>query len=702
MALGGSLSLGIVLTASDLASGTIKSVAKSFAGLDDAASKMQEKFASKLGKGLFGGLGMEPTLGILKDLGKASGVAALGLAGLAAAFKLADSTAEFELRLAELGATTKLTASQVDDFEKRAMNLGLSGTAGPLKIADAFRELAASTLTGDQALKALKPTLDILAGSFGRLSPEQAGGLVAKTLEAFPDLANDATRAVDLLARAFKGGLKPEELAHAMEKAAKGEKFLGSSLEEVLTTLGGAKGAGLSVSRLSAEMLRNVGYTEKFQSAQERMRRALGDTSVSAEKNAEKFASSWEGLKDSVTAAVDVLGDQIGKPLREVFEPVFKVVVGGIRSVVTWITNLSPAVKKTAAQFFVFGSLALVIGGLKMAIAAIIPVVGAVLAALAPVIVTGALIAAGAYLIYKAWESNFGGLRDVVLNVFNSIKLAVLSLVQLFTEGEISGALADELLKTENGPIYDFVEGVSRLAANVKNAWREVGPDILKMFQILKTDLAPIFGGILSIVASVLKAAGGLIVTVIGILSGNMSTIMRGLAIMVNAGIDMINTLIDKAGGPLAALLPGFNADDLKGMKLQKVTAQQVAFGLGADETAALLAAEDQARRAAVDSGGPPSSSSQTGTTSGVPSSVASTTLPASRPAGSAVAAAPEANGPLITAIEGLGKRTVVVNGILMLDGSKIADWQAKEDRDRAAAAGTTYKPFRAYGHDAE
>jgi hypothetical protein len=75
VALGGSLGLGIVLTASDLASGAIKSVAKSFAGLDDSVTKAQEKFAAKLGKGLFGGIGMEPTVGILKDLGKASAVA---------------------------------------------------------------------------------------------------------------------------------------------------------------------------------------------------------------------------------------------------------------------------------------------------------------------------------------------------------------------------------------------------------------------------------------------------------------------------------------------------------------------------------------------------------------------------------------------------------------------------------------------------
>lgn len=704
MALGGSLGLGIVLTASDLASGAIKSVAKSFAGLDDAVTAAQEKFAAKLGKGLFGGLGVEPTVGIMKDLAKATGVMGAGVAGLAAAFKLADASAEFELRLEELRNTTKLTTDQVDEFEKRTMQLGTTGTAGPLKVADAFRQLASSTLTGDQSLKALKPTIDLLGASFGRLSPEQAGGLVAKTLEAFPDLANDATHAVDLLARAFKGGLKPEELAHAMEKAAKGEKFLGSSLEEVLTTLGGAKGAGLSVSRLSAEMLKNVSYTEKFQVAMGRMQRALGDTSVTAEKGATAFAGTWEGLKSAISAAGEVLTEELGKPFREVLAPVFTTVVSGIRSIVNWVTQLSPATKKTAAQFFVFGSLALVVGGLKMAFFALLPVIGSVAAALAPVLITGALIAAGAYAIYKAWETNFGGIRDVVMPIFEGIKLAVLSLVQLFTEGEISGALADDLLKAENGPIFDFVEGISRLAANVKNAWTDVGEWISKTFGKVETDFGSVFGSILGLISELLRAAGGVATVVIGVLSGNMSTIMRGLAMMVNAGVDMINGLVSKAQTALVAIGAQDTAIGLNDVKLDHVTAAQIAYGIGGEgskgaELAESLTAEDRARGAAS---GVPASASATGTTSGVPSSSATTSLPNSRPVSAPAPMAPEVNAQLVAAMEAVGKRPVIVNGTVTIDGMKLADWQAKEQRDRAAAAGTIHRPYHGYGHDAE
>jgi hypothetical protein len=703
VALGGSLGLGIVITASDLASGAIKSVAKSFAGLDDAATKAQEKFAARLGKGLFGGMGMEPTLAILKDLGKATGVMALGVAGLTGAFKLADEASDFEFRLAELRNTTKLSTDQVEAFRKKSLELGASGSTGPRSVSDAFRELASSTLTGKQALDALEPTVDLLHASFNRLSPEQAGGLVAKTLEAFPELANNSTHAVDLLARAFKGGLKPEEIARAMERAARGSKFLGTSLEEVLTTLGGSAGAGLQVSRLSEQTVKAASHTDKFALAAERMRRALGDSTVTARSSAAAMESTWKSLRGSISAALETLALEVGMPLLDAFKPVLQFVVSGLQSLTKFVVNLSAPVKKTFAQFFVLGSVALILGGLKMAFVALLPVIGSVAAALAPLLLTGALIAGAAYLIYKAWDTNFGGLRDAVEEVFGKVKLAVLSLVELFTKGEISGALADDLLKAENGGVYDFVEAISRAVASIRETWTEIGPDVISVFQSIKTIAEPIVKGMIDAFKGLSQAVGGAFIAVAGILSGNFKSIYRGVAMLANGGIDILNGMIG-----VIAKIPGLGKS-LEGVKLEKFKAEEIASLFG--DTAGAVGIQDEDRRRAEaaaggpvsSSGAPPSSTSATATTGGVSPTVATASLPSSRPAvSSAPAQSTAAIEQLVAAIEALGKRPVVVNGVVTIDGMKLADWQAKERRDRAAAAGTIHRPYHGFGHDSE
>ncbi|HZU95655.1 MAG TPA: hypothetical protein VFF73_03025 [Planctomycetota bacterium] len=684
--------MGITLTASDLASGAIKSVAKAFAGLDDSITHVQQHFAASLKNG-FDSSSLKSSVGVLEALGTAASIAAAGVASLGAEFALANGAGKLELKLAEIANTTNLSGEDVAALRGRLLDLGTATATGPEKAVEAFRELASSTLTAQQKLAALDPTIELLEASFGRLSSSQAGGLVAKTLEAFPELADNATRAVDLLARAFRGGLKPEELAVAMNKAARGEKFLGSTLEEVLSTLGGAAGAGLSVERLSAQVLRGVEYTDKFAVAQARMRAALADTAITARAGAQAFESTWIGMKESISSAFEVLREEVGEPLLKAVKPFVDVFVGAVRTVGKWVHDLSPDTKALAARFAIFGSLGATVAGLGASLVALGPTIASVASALAPVVAIGAGVAAVSVAIGAAWEHDLGGVRDAVAKV----GLAFSSLYHLFADGEISGALADQLLDPMNRDVFDFVESVSEGVAAIKSVWKSIQPAISEAWEVVK----PILGEMktrlnedMGVFLDVGKAFVRSFEVVVGFFTGHLDHVVRGAYGAANALIDVVNTIIERT-----ARIPAFSG--LSMLKMSRFSDTEI------DQAAGLAGAFSPANFGAAaggesDGGGPPiSSATRTALSTGAPGTTLSSQpllsariarAQASGDMAEVVAAIRELQAELQKSIEKSGDRPV--RATLELDGQKIAEAQTRQARDRAAATGTIHEPY--------
>jgi hypothetical protein len=646
MALGGSIGLGIVLTASDLASGTLRKVAREFAQLDVGVGKVAA------------------TLGGLGPIGVAAGAslqvlslgAAAAGAALSAAFGLAQTASELQYRIAEIATTTGLASGEVEDFKKQLMGLGSAGEVGPEEAAKIFRQLADSSLSSKQALDALAPTVDILAASFGRLSPEQAGGLMVKTLQAFPELADDATGAADRLARAFKAGLKPEEIDHAMRLAAKGATYLGGSMEEVLTTIAGVKAAGFPINHLSAQMVQLASRSMGFEKGTRKMIAGLNDFSVTAEKLARNERATWKGTIDAIENSFRTLVDSIGLKLEDFFGP-----------------------------------------------------------------------------------------------ALDKVRLAVSSIAELFTTGEISGALADDLLKAENQGIFNFVQAVSHAVAQMRIFWEEHGDQIVAVLSTVASTAVDTASFLIEEVGGAIKelrqfwdlygedigramktaievvgpqakmvkdvfvgtfeAVKGAVVAISGFLTGQFELVYKGLADFANGGIDLLNALIERA-----ASVPVVGKA-LQGVKLEHFRPSEVATLFGDTEEALAAKKREQGDGTAptrpagsaspAASGGAPglSGSSPTTSTGALPATAGSTTLTDSRPpaAANAPSSGPSdaAMAQLAEAItKAIGKQPVVVNGHLEIDGMKLADWQARTRRDRSAAAGVTRRPFHSFESD--
>lgn len=694
MAIGGSFGLGITLTASDLASGVIKSVSKNFAGLDDQVDKSMAKFAKSIG------FGIEPVTEILKEFSAGMAVATAGLGILAGAFGLANEAGKFEFQLAEIGATSLLTAEQMALVKSRALEIGAGGKAGPEEVAAAMRELANSTLSGNDALRALGPTIDLVQASFGRLSPQQAGGLVARTLASFPELAGNATTAVDLLARSFKLGLKPEEIESVLRRAAQGASYLGHSLEEVLTTAVATKAAGFGINHLSQELVHAASRSSNFARAMNEARTGLRDTSITAESTGSIASKTWDEAERNISNSFETIKKEFGLKVMEVLEPGILKIRDLVGKAATAFHNLPDPVKKAFAVFTVVSAAAVAIGGVVAAVSALGPILmptlsliaGGVATAFGPALPLIAGIVAGAYLIKSAWDSNFAGVRDLVVGVFDKISLAVESLVQLLETGEISGALADDLLKAENGPVFDFVEGISQGIAELQQLWDLYGDDVIEVFQNIKAIAEPIISSIGIALKAIFEVAGGALNTLVGVFTGNLSKIYRGLASIVNAGIDAVNgmiSLFDKL--PASFKKKIFGVENFEGLKIDAFAAEDVARAFG-DEQGAQDVIADRERKAAMRAGtGVPSTAAAT-----IPGSSPISSIPSSRPVSAPQTPSATSNpamDQLLEAIKALGERPVVVNGQVTIDGMKLADWQARQHRDRNAARGVIKGP---------
>lgn len=235
------------------------------------------------------------------------------------------------------------------------------------------------------------------------------------------------------------------------------------------------------------------------------------DAGAQAKTRMDNFSGSLEKLMGTVDVLAVNLGEKIGKTLR----PMIDGLANALEDMGKWWNSLSPAMQRTieitgtvvagiAALLFVVGALAIALAPVLSGIAAVagalsflatvasvvVSAIAAVVAAIgAPVLIVVALVTAAVYGLYRAWEENLFGIRDVV-------KAAVDSVVGFFTTlwtetvrifGEIGSALSS---------FWEGVKTAFEIAAKVLLAVVVVLLDgILRLFG---TNLAEVVAGVLA------------------------------------------------------------------------------------------------------------------------------------------------------------------------------------------------------------
>ncbi|HEX7839679.1 MAG TPA: phage tail tape measure protein [Kofleriaceae bacterium] len=272
------MGLGFVFTAKNEVTAVVERINQSFGDLEQRTEHLTH--ASKAS---------------FADFGKGMAVFAAGTAVIGGAFGLAEQGDQFLAMLDQAGALANASAQEMERLRAAALDVALKGTGtSAAEAAEALRELVQEGYNADDAIKALGPTLTLVALGFGQISRAQAAGLVNDTLGEFRLGAEAAAPLVDklaLLMRVF--GIRATELEPALRGVATGASLTGASLDDTLIALGLTKSVLPSVEQAARSV--NLAFN---QLASDHTRKELAAIGVQVTDSSGKMRPLIEILSD--------------------------------------------------------------------------------------------------------------------------------------------------------------------------------------------------------------------------------------------------------------------------------------------------------------------------------------------------------------------------------------------------------------------
>lgn len=209
------------------------------------------------------------------------------------------------------------------------------------------------------------------------------------------------------------------------------------------------------------------------------LRQSMQDAGGTAEEFRNRLLDTFAGQGRLLQGTLQTLGVVLGEPFARVFKPMIKLLVESLNTILRFFNDLPEPIKTLVAGVVVasgaFLTLAGILGiivGLGLVVApffvAFVKIMGLLLLALAPVIVATAAFAASIAGMVFIVRENIGGLGDFFEETFGRARLAFRALVQLFTTGELSGEVREELATAENQGLRRFVINLFRIGARIK------------------------------------------------------------------------------------------------------------------------------------------------------------------------------------------------------------------------------------------
>lgn len=559
------LGLGLMFTATDMASGVMAKVRNGFAQTRDEA-------------GRFGTRSKEAFVQFAK--GAAMTTAGLGLVGaLASNIPVA---AEFGKKIAEIGTLTeeptlntgfladevlRLNAQYGGSTAKQAkamydgISAGASNASEATALLEASNQLAVAGVTDvGTALDGLTSSLNAYgrnfadAGEFsdyfftavkqGKTTIAEISNVIGRVAPTAASMNVSMQEVAASLSTITAKGLKTEEAATglkaalaniinptaeaAKEAARLGIKFDAASVREkgfsdkLFEIMNNSKFTEDSFSKLfgSVEGLNVVlaltsGNGEKFGKNLEGMKKASGAADAAFKKMSQTLAFQGERFKGLFENSRILIGQALEPIAMKVVEmanrwlEAFNKMPKGTRDMIV------KAIALTGAVIAVAGAITMAVAAVKILAAALAPAAAGASGISAAIIPIGIAIAAvvAAIAAFKiAIENNVGGIATKFDGIIEPIKTAWEALVQLFTTGTLDEALTQELLNGDNAAV-NFAVKVKQTADNIVEFFSGVGrgfedaikqaEPVFKAFGQAIDDLGTAFGGLVGPVSEV-------------------------------------------------------------------------------------------------------------------------------------------------------------------------------------------------------
>jgi hypothetical protein len=362
----------------------------------------------------------------------------------------------------------------IKDLQPQFKQMALVGAAGFVGVTAAAldfiaeaRESQAVTAATDQVLKTMGKSSGQTAKSIADLAGElQNNSLYTdeaiqsgeNLLLTFGNIGKDtfpkATRAMVDLSQAMGQDMK----ASAIQ--------LGKALNDPVEGVSALSRVGVSFSESQKETIKRLAETGQTAKAQAII---LGELN-------KQFGGQAQAARDAAGPLADLnqifgqMKEDIGNALIPIMDGLLTRLMPIFGSVASWVAANPELVAGIVATTAAVSALIAVIGGIGI----VIPILATATATALPWIATLAAIAAGAYLIYQAYETNFYGFRDIVNNVLTWIQ-------QKWAEwGPVITAKAQEIVSfltqkwQEWGPIV--LEETTKALTFLRQKWDEYAP----------------------------------------------------------------------------------------------------------------------------------------------------------------------------------------------------------------------------------
>lgn len=224
------------------------------------------------------------------------------------------------------------------------------------------------------------------------------------------------------------------------------------------------------------------------------------------------------------------------------------------------------------------GSLGLLLPGIQAGLAALGPMlagaVGAVGASLLPVTLIIAGVIAAVWVLYRAWQTNFGGIRDVLTNAWINIRAVFTGVLQLITSfngatGTMSAEVAAQLQKAGllnfvvtvfqvYARVRSFLEGLwagfSSFFGNIRTAVEPSVTALVGAFRGLFTALGRVFGVIQSVKVQVAgttgswRTLGQTVGEVLGFIGQVVALVFAGVVWVITGVVQVIRGIVVALG----------------------------------------------------------------------------------------------------------------------------------------------------------
>lgn len=524
MSLNGSLGLGVLLEAKDMATGVISRFGanlQSVAGKTSEASKAIGEHMRSFGLGLtimgagIAGLALlSPAIQEAKDFGKE--IALVSTEVKAATFSQSEMKSVTRAMSAEFGrmpvdeakslykavALGANTAGKATEFMTTANRLAVAGNSELGVTVDALggtlnayhMSAVDAHVVSDAMFTAMKSgntTVGAIAGAIGKVAPAayEMGISLQETLGAMAVMTNkgvEASVAVSGLHGAMANIVHPSAAASA-EAARLGIKFTGAALRAqgfqgfLHSITDSSKFTKDSLNRLfesvegSGAMAMLAGDMGNVDAVMDEMSKSAGSTKVGfdimnaqLDQQTKRFDALkaismgliGEALEPAGLAFVG-LGNRILEAFNNLPAGVRDFIVKGAALVSTLLVIVGGAIALTAAM-----------GMASVGMAAMGVTAGGVVMAVAPVVAVLAVAALAFYALREAYDRNIGGMATMVDGTISKIALTFKGLGQLFSDGGFSGDVMDEMNKADNQGIKAFAIRVFVTVARIQEALR--------------------------------------------------------------------------------------------------------------------------------------------------------------------------------------------------------------------------------------